>query len=66
MGFDPGMGCRAFAAQTGCDLDATARAALAKHKELHLLIDDGDRVALSRAGRCVADAVIADFWRMPS
>jgi oxygen-independent coproporphyrinogen-3 oxidase len=61
-----GIDRRAFAGQTGCDLDAIARAALAKHTELHLLIDDGLRVALSRSGRCVTDAVIADFWRMGS
>src|SRR5262245_5207873 len=61
-----GIDRRAFAEQTGCDLDAIAPASLAKHRELHLLIDDGARVPLSRSGRCVADAVIADFWRMGS
>src|SRR5262245_50539840 len=58
-----GIERRSFEEQTGCDLDAIAGAVIAKHTSLDLLIDDGVQVALSRPGRCVADAVIADFWR---
>ena len=53
----------AFAMQTGCDLDALLGAALGRLVELGLVLDDGRRVALTRQGRCVADAVIAELLK---
>ena len=47
-----------FREQTGYDLDAVAGAAVARHVELGLLVDDGERVCLTRHGKYVADAVI--------
>ena len=48
----------AYRDQTGFDLDAVAGPALARHVELGLLRDDGQRVFLTRAGKYVADGVI--------
>ncbi len=53
-----GIDRAAFRAQTGFDLDAVAGPALARHVELGLLDDDGQRVYLTRRGKYVADAVI--------
>ena len=53
-----GINRPAFREQTGFDLDALTGRALARHVELGLLRDDGDRVWLTRAGKCVADAVV--------
>jgi oxygen-independent coproporphyrinogen-3 oxidase len=47
-----------FAVQTGIGLDAVAGPAIARHVELGLLEDDGERVRLTRAGKYVADGVI--------
>jgi oxygen-independent coproporphyrinogen-3 oxidase len=44
--------------QTGFDLDAVAGMAVARHVELGLLYDEGQRVCLTRQGKYVADAVI--------
>jgi oxygen-independent coproporphyrinogen-3 oxidase len=51
----------AFAEQTGFTLDAVAGPAVARHVELALLEDDGSRVRLTRQGKYVADAVIANL-----
>lgn len=53
-----GIGRARFTEQTGFDLDALLGARLARLTELDLLIDDGTKVALTRRGKCVADAVI--------
>ena len=53
-----GIGRVPFRRQTGYDLDALAGPALRRHTELGLLADDGRSVRLTRAGRCVADAII--------
>jgi oxygen-independent coproporphyrinogen-3 oxidase len=47
-----------FRDQTGFDLDALVADPLARLVEQELLEDDGSRVRLTRAGQCVADAVI--------
>jgi oxygen-independent coproporphyrinogen-3 oxidase len=51
----------AFHHQTGFDLDRLAGPAIRRHVELHLLHDDGERVALTRQGKYVADSVIEDL-----
>jgi oxygen-independent coproporphyrinogen-3 oxidase len=56
-----GIERRAFRKQTGFDLDGLAGAALARHVDLGLMRDDGLSVCLTRAGKCVADAVICDL-----
>ncbi len=53
-----GIGRGPFHVQTGYDLDALAGEVIARHVELGLLVDDGQRVCLTRAGKYVADAVI--------
>lgn len=53
-----GIDRRAFALQTGHDLDALAGAAIGRHVELGLLADDGAGVRLTRQGKYVADAVV--------
>ncbi len=52
-----------FAEQTGFALDALVGPALGRLVELGLMSDDGVRVALTREGCCVADAVIADMLK---
>ena len=51
-----------FRAQTGFDLDALSGPAIARHVGLRMLRDDGDRVYLTRAGKYVADSVIAALY----
>jgi oxygen-independent coproporphyrinogen-3 oxidase len=51
-----------FRGQTGFDLDALAGPAITRHVELGVLCDDGERVGLTRAGKYVADAVIAGLY----
>jgi oxygen-independent coproporphyrinogen-3 oxidase len=53
----------AFHAQTGHQLDELVGDAVAQHRELGLLEDDGGRVWLTRRGKCVADAVIRGCLR---
>jgi oxygen-independent coproporphyrinogen-3 oxidase len=53
-----GIDRRAFREQTGFDLDSLAGPAIARHVELELLADDGEKVRLTREGKYVADAVI--------
>lgn len=52
-----------FCAQTGFTLDALAAPALGRMVELALLADDGNRVALTRNGKCVADSVIEEVMK---
>jgi putative oxygen-independent coproporphyrinogen III oxidase len=51
----------AFREQTGFDLDQLGGAALARHAELGLILDDSESVRLTRQGKYVADALIADL-----
>jgi oxygen-independent coproporphyrinogen-3 oxidase len=53
-----GIDRAAFRAQTSFDLDSLAGDAIARHVDLGLLADDGERVYLTRQGKYVADAVI--------
>jgi oxygen-independent coproporphyrinogen-3 oxidase len=48
----------AFRLHTDFELDALAGEAIARHVDLGLLTDDGERVFLTRQGKYVADAVI--------
>ncbi|HEY1378405.1 MAG TPA: coproporphyrinogen-III oxidase family protein [Gemmataceae bacterium] len=50
-----------FREQTGYDLDALAGPKVRRHVATGLLADDGRSVALTRAGVCVADSLIADL-----
>ncbi len=50
-----------FRRRTGYRLDDLAGLALAKHRAGGLLVDDGGRVRLSRAGLALADTVMADL-----
>jgi oxygen-independent coproporphyrinogen-3 oxidase len=52
-----------FRSQTGFDLDALAGPAIERHVALGVLHDDGAAVRLTRAGKYVADAVIAGLYR---
>jgi oxygen-independent coproporphyrinogen-3 oxidase len=58
-----GIHRHAFASQTGFELDMVAGEALRRQVELGLLVDDGVQVRLTRRGKCVADAVIADILK---
>jgi oxygen-independent coproporphyrinogen-3 oxidase len=51
-----------FRFRTGFDLDKLAAPALTRFVEMGYLGDDGARVYLTRAGKCVADAVICGLW----
>jgi oxygen-independent coproporphyrinogen-3 oxidase len=53
-----GIGRQAFLAQTGLELEALAGPAIAALVQQGLLREDGERVALTRAGKYVADGVI--------
>lgn len=50
-----------FQHQTGFDLDALAGEKLRRHAGLGLLQDDGRCVRLTRSGKCVADALVAEL-----
>jgi oxygen-independent coproporphyrinogen-3 oxidase len=50
-----------FARQTGFDLDDLAGPTIGRHVRLGLLADDGERVYLTRQGKCVADVLVRDF-----
>jgi oxygen-independent coproporphyrinogen III oxidase len=56
-----GIGRTSFQEQTGYRVDEIAGEALARHVALGLLTDDGDRISLTRKGKCVADAVIEEL-----
>jgi oxygen-independent coproporphyrinogen-3 oxidase len=53
----------AFHVQTGAQLDEIAGPVLARLIELGLLTDNGMRVALTRQGKCVADAVVQEIMK---
>ncbi len=50
-----------FREQTDFDLDALAGSALRRHTSGEFLEDDGRRIRLTRAGRCVADSLVTDL-----
>ncbi len=52
-----------FVRQTGHDLDQLAGPVIQQHVASGHLVDDGAGARLTRAGRCVADSVIAAFWK---
>jgi oxygen-independent coproporphyrinogen-3 oxidase len=58
-----GIGRAGFARQTGFDLDALFGPALRRLAGLGLIEDDGAAARLTRAGKCVADAVVCDLLR---
>jgi oxygen-independent coproporphyrinogen III oxidase len=58
-----GLARAAFHEQTGFDFDALAGERLPRLRDQGLLIDDGACVRLSRQGKCVADAVMAEFLK---
>jgi oxygen-independent coproporphyrinogen-3 oxidase len=51
-----------FRDRTGFALEDVAGPAVARFVEMGYLSDDGDGVRLTRAGKCVADAVICGLW----
>jgi len=56
-----GLSRAEFRLQTGFDLDELGGSAIKKHRASGWLEDDGERIRLSRAGRFLADRVVADF-----
>lgn len=50
-----------FREQTGFDLETLVGNALRRHIASGLMRDDGRHVALTRAGRCVADSLVTDL-----
>jgi oxygen-independent coproporphyrinogen-3 oxidase len=56
-----GVSRERFCEHTGLDLDELAGAALACHVAAGRMVDDGAAVRLTRAGRCVADSIVADL-----
>jgi oxygen-independent coproporphyrinogen-3 oxidase len=56
-----GIDRQAFRNRTGFEVDELAGPALTNQIELGLLEDDGKRIRLTRRGKCVADAVIAQL-----
>jgi oxygen-independent coproporphyrinogen-3 oxidase len=56
-----GIDRKAFHTQTGFDLDTLRGQKIAALVEQRLLRDDGTHVALTRRGKCVADAVISEL-----
>ncbi|MCS6863614.1 MAG: coproporphyrinogen-III oxidase family protein [Gemmataceae bacterium] len=52
-----------FRDQTGFDLDELASTVIARLEDYGIVDDDGRRVRLTRRGRCVADAAIAEFLK---
>jgi oxygen-independent coproporphyrinogen-3 oxidase len=56
-----GIDRAAFRRQTGFDLDTLAGPPIAKLVALELLADSGERVCLTRQGKCVADSVISEI-----
>jgi oxygen-independent coproporphyrinogen III oxidase len=58
-----GVERRWFAARSGFDLDALGGEPLRRHVALGLLVDDGQRVRLTREGLCVSDAMWPDYLR---
>lgn len=58
-----GINRRQFQQQTGFDLDILAGATIRTLVASGHLVDDGESVYLTRAGKCVADYVIQQFWK---
>jgi oxygen-independent coproporphyrinogen-3 oxidase len=58
-----GINRAGFHAQTGFELDALAATALALFAETGVATDDGSTVRLTRRGRCVADAAVAELLK---
>ena len=56
-----GINRQQFFEQTGYQLDALMGAKIAQHVGLGLLDDDGATIRLTRKGKCVADAIVADL-----
>ena len=56
-----GISCERFEALTGFDPRELFGEALMRHQAAGLVASHGDRIALTRAGRLVADTVLADF-----
>lgn len=52
-----------FAARTGFELDALAGPALALLRDTGCTLDTGTEVALTRRGKCVADAAVAELLK---
>jgi oxygen-independent coproporphyrinogen-3 oxidase len=52
-----------FREQTGFDLEELASAGLARLRDAGVVTDDGARVRLTRRGRCVADAAVAELLK---
>lgn len=50
-----------FQTQTGLELDELAGPRIRRHVSTGMLADDGERVALTRSGICVADTLIAEL-----
>ena len=50
-----------FSARTGFELDSLVGSKLARHVELGLISDDGERVRLTREGLYVSDAIWPDY-----
>jgi oxygen-independent coproporphyrinogen-3 oxidase len=59
-----GIDRRCFIQQTGFDLDALGGAALRRHVQWGLLLDEGWRIRLSRRGLLVSDSLWADYLRV--
>jgi oxygen-independent coproporphyrinogen-3 oxidase len=58
-----GIGRADFRARTGFDLDALAAPALKLLAETGVTTDDGETVRLTRRGKCVADAAVAELLK---
>jgi oxygen-independent coproporphyrinogen-3 oxidase len=56
-----GIGCAEFERLTGFDPHRLFQETIARHAEAGLLSADAHRIALTRTGRLVADAIMADF-----
>lgn len=52
-----------FRTRTGFELDALAPAALAVLRDNDIVTDDGRQVRLTRRGKCVADAAVAELLK---
>ena len=50
-----------FREQTGFEVDALAGPTIRRFVDAGLMIEEGDSVRLTRAGRCVADSLVADL-----
>lgn len=58
-----GILCEEFRAETGYDAQELFAEAIRSHCRAKLLTADDDRIALTRKGLLVADAVIRDFLK---